>query len=82
LIVLTALTTGMRIAEVFSLRWRDLNYREELIAVRARLKGGKVRYVPMPPELASEFRKFPAIFAEEHLSSCAGGQARAPEGGS
>jgi len=36
LIVLTALTTGMRIAEVFSLTWRDLNYREELIAVRAR----------------------------------------------
>jgi integrase len=67
LIVLTALTTGMRIAEVFSLRWRDLNYREELIAVRAKLKGGKVRYVPMPPELASEFRKFPAIFAEERI---------------
>jgi len=67
LIVLTALTTGMRIAEVFSLRWRDLNYRDELIAVRAKLKGGKVRYVPMPPELASEFRKFPAIFAEERI---------------
>ncbi len=67
LIVLTALTTGMRIAEVFSLRWRDLNYREELIAVRAKLKGGKVRYVPMPPELAAEFRKFPAIFGEERI---------------
>src|SRR5215472_651210 len=27
LIVLTALTTGMRIAEIFSLKWGDLNYR-------------------------------------------------------
>jgi integrase len=67
LIVLTALTTGMRIAEIFSLSWRDLNYREELIAVRAKLKGGKVRYVPMPLELAAEFRKFPAIFGEERI---------------
>jgi integrase len=67
LIVLTALTTGMRIAEIFSLRWRDLTYREELIAVRAKLKGGKMRYVPMPPELAAEFRKFPAIFGEDRI---------------
>src|SRR5262249_3444712 len=67
LIVLTALTTGMRIAEIFSLKWSDLNYREELIAVRAKLKGGKVRYVPMPPELAAEFRKYPAVFAEERI---------------
>lgn len=29
LIVLTALTTGMRIAEIFGLRWNDLQYREE-----------------------------------------------------
>ena len=67
LIVLTALTTGMRIAEIFSLKWGDLHYREELIAVRAKLKGGKVRYVPMPPELAAEFRKYPAIFGEERI---------------
>jgi len=67
LIVLTALTTGMRIAEIFSLKWGDLNYREELIAVRAKLKGGKVRYVPMPPELAAEFRRYPAIFGEERI---------------
>ena len=67
LIVLTALTTGMRIAEVFSLKWGDLHYREELIAVRAKLKGGKVRYVPMPPELAAEFRKYPAVFGEERI---------------
>lgn len=67
LIVLVALTTGMRIAEIFGLKWSDLLYREELIAVRAKLKGGKVRYVPMPSELAEEFRRYPAILGEERI---------------
>jgi len=67
LIVLTALTTGMRVAEIFGLRWSDLLYREELIAVRAKLKGGKIRYVPMPPELAQEFRRYPAVLGEERI---------------
>jgi len=67
LIVLTALTTGMRIAEIFGLKWNDVLYKEGLIAVRAKLKGGKVRYVPMPPELAAEYRKYPAVFAEERI---------------
>src|SRR5271170_3975539 len=60
LIVLIALTTGMRIAEIFGLKWSDVQYREGLIAVRAKLKGGKMRYVPMPSELADELRRFPA----------------------
>jgi integrase len=55
LIVLAALTTGMRIAEIFGLRWADLLYKEDLIVVRAKLKSGKMRYVPMPSELAAEF---------------------------
>ena len=59
LIVLTALTTGMRISEIFGLKWNDLFYEEGLIAVRAKLKGGKMRYVPMAPELAEELRQFP-----------------------
>ena len=42
-------------------------YKEGLIAVRAKLKGGKVRYVPIPPELAAEFRKYPAVFLEERI---------------
>jgi integrase len=67
LIVLIALTTGMRIAEIFGLKWRDLLYKEELIVVRAKLKGGKVRYVPMPLELATEFRRYPAVFSEERI---------------
>lgn len=67
LIVLIALTTGMRIAEIFGLGWNDLLYKEELIAVRAKLKGGKVRYVPMPPELSAEFRRYPAILGEGRI---------------
>jgi integrase len=67
LIVLIALTTGMRIAEIFGLTWNDLLYKEELIAVRTKLKGGKVRYVPMPPELGAEFRRYPAILGEGRI---------------
>ena len=67
LIVLIALTTGMRIAEIFGLKWGDVLYKEGLIAVRAKLKGGKMRYVPMPTELAAEFRKYPAVFSEERI---------------
>jgi integrase len=52
LIVLIAVTTGMRVAEIFGLRWSDVMYGEGLLAVRAKLKGGKMRYVPMLPELA------------------------------
>jgi integrase len=55
----------MRIAEIFGLKWCDVLYKEGLIAVRAKLKGGKLRYVPMPTELAAEFRRYPAVFSEE-----------------
>jgi integrase len=67
LIVLVALTTGMRIAEIFGLKWSDIRYQENLIAVGAKLKGGEFRYVPMPPELAAEFRRYPAVFGEERI---------------
>ncbi len=67
LIVLIALTTGMRIAEIFALKWSDLLYKEGLIAVRSKLKGGKMRYVPMSPELAAEFKRFPAILSQDRI---------------
>jgi integrase len=41
LIVLIALTTGMRASEIFGLRWPDVMYDEGLPAVRAKLKGGQ-----------------------------------------
>jgi len=67
LIVLIALTTGMRIAEIFALKWSDVLYREGLIAVRSKLKGGKIRYVPMTPELATEIQRFPAVIGEDRI---------------
>jgi len=57
----------MRIAEIFGLKWDDLLYREELIAVGAKLEGGKMRYVPMPPELAAEFKRYPVILGEDRI---------------
>src|SRR5262249_40877798 len=66
-IVLVALTTGMRMAEIFSLTWNDLHYSEGLIAVRSKLKGGRMRYVPMTPELAVELRGYPRVMGEERL---------------
>jgi len=67
LLVLIALTTGMRISEVFTLNWNDLLYGEGLIAVRSKLKGGKMRYVPMSPELAAEIRRYPAVLGEGRI---------------
>lgn len=58
LIVLIAVTTGMRSSEIFTLRWSDVMFNEGLIAVRAKLKRGKMRYVPLTPELAVELRRF------------------------
>jgi integrase len=67
LLVLIALTTGMRIAEIFALIWGDILYREELIAVRSMLKRGRMRYVPMPAELAAEIRRYPVVIGEDRI---------------
>ncbi len=67
LVVLIAVSTGMRSAEIFRLKWSDVMYNEGLLAVRARLKRGKIRYVPMPPELAAEIRRYPAAIDEERI---------------
>src|ERR1017187_8558330 len=67
LIVLVAVTTGMRASEIFGLKWSDVMYSEGLLAVRAKLKGGKMRYVPMLPELAGELRRFPAGIGEDRI---------------
>jgi len=67
LIVLIAVTTGMRVAEIFGLGWSDVMYSEGLLAVRTKLKGGKMRYVPLLPELAGELRRFPAVIGEDRI---------------
>ena len=55
LIVLIAVSTGMRSAVIYRLRWSDVRYGEGLLAVRAKLKKSKERFVPMTSELAEEF---------------------------
>jgi integrase len=67
MIVLLAVSTGMRASEIFGLGWRDVMYNEGLIAVRAKLKGGKMRYVPMSSELAGELRRYPAVLGQDRL---------------
>ena len=67
LIVLIAVATGMRASEIFGLLWSDVLYSEGLLAVRAKLKGGKMRYVPMAPELAGELRRFPVVMSEDRI---------------
>ncbi len=74
LIVLIALTTGMRISEIFGLCWSDLDYAHGLIAVRSRLKKGPIRYVPMARELANQFRRYPAVIGEQRIFAPPGGR--------
>jgi integrase len=54
----------MRLGEIFALKWSDILFKESLIAVRAMLKGGKVRYVPLLPQLAKEFQEYSPIDGE------------------
>ena len=42
--MLITVTTGMRVAEIFGLGWSDVMYSEGRLAVRAKLKRGKMRY--------------------------------------
>jgi integrase len=67
LLVLTALTTGMRVSEIFALTWSDILHSESLIAVRSKLKGGRFRYVPLTPELAAEYRRSPKGLGAEQI---------------
>jgi integrase len=67
LLVLIAVSTGMRISEIFALQWSDVLYAEGLLAVRTKLKGGKMRYVPMSPELAQELRRCPSGIGDERV---------------
>jgi integrase len=56
LIVLFALTTGMRRGELFGLRWRDVDL-ERRMAVLHNTKNGDRRSVPIVPEVAELLRE-------------------------
>jgi integrase len=53
----TAVYTGLRLGELIGLRWTDLNLETRLLSVRRSLrvapKSGKVRHVPINPQLAA-----------------------------
>jgi integrase len=59
--------THMRSSEIHRLRGADVMYGEGLLEVRAKLKKGKVHYVPMPLELATEVRRYPAVIGEDRI---------------
>jgi integrase len=75
LIVLIAVSTGMRSAEIHRLRWSDVRYGEGLLAVRAKLKKGKERFVPMTSELAEEIRGYPTVIGQDRIFPPKGGPA-------
>jgi Phage integrase family len=61
LIVLIAVSTGMRSAEIHRLRRSDVRYGEGSLAVRAKLKKGQERSVPTTSEFAEGIRRYPTV---------------------
>ena len=72
-IFLTAAFTGLRRGELLALRWRDIDFTSHAIRVRASYAGGqlttpksgKVRSVPMAPDVASALARLGQ--REEHV---------------
>jgi integrase len=80
-IFLTAAFTGLRAGELLALRWRDVDFTGSLIRVRVSYAGrrhepksGKVRSVPIAPEVASALARLSQRepFAREDDLVCAG----------
>ncbi len=56
--ILTALRTGLRKGELFSMRWEDIDAKNALLTV-PRGKGGKRRYIPLVPEIIALLERTP-----------------------
>jgi len=59
-IVFFALNTGMRQGEILNLRWKDVDFKMNLIKIR-HSKAGKPRYVTMNSELVKMLKSMPSI---------------------
>ena len=66
MIVLLALMTGMRQGEILLLEWDDIHYREEILAVRAKLKGGACATCRSFLN-GAELRRYPRTFGQDRL---------------
>ncbi|HLI31867.1 MAG TPA: site-specific integrase [Solirubrobacteraceae bacterium] len=70
---LTAAVTGLRMGELFALRWRDVDFRGLVVRVRASYavgslttpKSGEVCTVPLAPEVARVLKK---LTKREHFT--------------
>jgi len=60
LLVLMAITTGMRRSELINLRWTDIDFDKSLASL-ADTKNGEPRINPVPPPTLQELRKFRKI---------------------
>lgn len=50
-IILTAYYTGMRIGEIFALRWNDVDFERNQITIRKSKTDAGIRIIPMMPDL-------------------------------
>lgn len=62
-IIVTALYTGMRRGEIFSLKWSDVDFKASLIHVR-QSKTGKPRIIPMTANVREEIERLLPLAAE------------------
>jgi len=57
-IVLVALKTGMRQAELLNLRWTDIDFNANQIVLK-RTKSGRIRYIPLHPDVLDVLQGLP-----------------------
>ncbi len=59
-LVFFALNTGIRLGSILKLKWRDIDYNTNLIAVR-RSKSGRTYFVPMSGEVEDMLKSMPSL---------------------
>ena len=69
--VFFALNTGMRQGEILNLKWKDIDYKTNLIKIN-HSKSGNPRYVPMNSELLEMLKSMPSI--SEYIFGSASGK--------